>query len=128
MKTISQPLARRWRQIALIAGAGALAAACGNSATSASSGSGSDGSSAPAPAAAAPSGGPVTVMAHSGPLGTYLTDSAGRTLYMFQSDTGNTSTCTGSCASIWPALTTTGTPQAGTGVTASDLTTSMRSD
>ena len=38
------------------------------------------------------------------PFGTFLTDSAGRTLYVFDRDTSPTSTCTGRCASTWPAL------------------------
>ncbi|GAA5190289.1 hypothetical protein GCM10023322_45100 [Rugosimonospora acidiphila] len=126
MKIISHSIARQWRTLALIAGAGALVAACGSNSTSASSGGGS--SAAPAPAASAPTGGPATVMTHSGPLGTYLTDASGRTLYLFQSDTGSTSTCVGSCASLWPPLTTTAMPQAGSGVNASDLTTTMRTD
>lgn len=42
---------------------------------------------------------------------TILTDSAGKTLYYFKPDTATTSTCTGSCASIWPpVLASGGTP------------------
>lgn len=63
-----------------------------------------------------------------GPLGDYLTDAAGRTLYVFAADRGTTSTCTGSCASFWPPLTTTGAPAAGSGAQASLLGTSARSD
>ena len=43
-----------------------------------------------------------------GDLGTVLVDGNGMTLYLFESDTGTTSTCTGTCASTWPALTTSG--------------------
>ena len=71
----------------------------------------------------------VTVMARSGPDGTYLTDSAGRTLYLWVADTGTSSTCSGTCAAAWPPLTTTtGAPKAGTGVTASQLGTTARDD
>jgi predicted lipoprotein with Yx(FWY)xxD motif len=35
-------------------------------------------------------------------LGTFLTDSTGRSLYVFAADTGGTSTCTGACALVWP--------------------------
>ncbi|HOX34386.1 MAG TPA: hypothetical protein PLO06_01680 [Methanoregulaceae archaeon] len=37
-------------------------------------------------------------------IGSYLTDSAGMTLYFFTSDTTGTSACTGSCLSTWPAF------------------------
>jgi predicted lipoprotein with Yx(FWY)xxD motif len=48
-----------------------------------------------------------------------LTDAKGLTLYTFASDPAGakTSACTGACAQAWPALTTTGTPKAGAGVT-----------
>jgi predicted lipoprotein with Yx(FWY)xxD motif len=48
--------------------------------------------------------------------GDILTDGQGRALYLFTQDTPNTSTCTGACLQRWPPLTTTGTPQAGSGV------------
>ena len=44
-----------------------------------------------------------------------LTNAKGRTLYWFAPDTPASSTCTGSCAAYWPAVT--GTPKAGPGVT-----------
>jgi predicted lipoprotein with Yx(FWY)xxD motif len=48
-----------------------------------------------------------------------LTDANGMTLYTFDSDTAGatTSACTGACAQAWPALTATGAPTAGPGVT-----------
>ncbi|MGA8372069.1 MAG: hypothetical protein WB765_18200 [Acidimicrobiales bacterium] len=52
--------------------------------------------------------------------GHYLTDGAGRTLYIFTADHGNTSACTATCASSWPALMSTA-PMGGPGVTASGL-------
>ena len=61
----------------------------------------------------------TTVVTRSGPLGTYLTDSSGKTLYIFASDTPTKSTCTGSCLSFWPPLD--GKATAGSGVTASQL-------
>jgi predicted lipoprotein with Yx(FWY)xxD motif len=61
-------------------------------------------------------------------MGTYLTDSSGNTLYDFLSDTATTSSCSGSCATVWPPLATTGTPIAGSGVTAGMLGTLTRSD
>jgi predicted lipoprotein with Yx(FWY)xxD motif len=50
------------------------------------------------------------------------------TLYLFTKDTPNTSNCYGGCASYWPPLLTNGAPVAGTGVTASMLGTTKRTD
>ena len=61
----------------------------------------------------------ITVVTRSGPLGTYLTDGSGKTLYIFASDTPSKSTCTGSCLSFWPPLD--GKATAGSGVTAGKL-------
>jgi predicted lipoprotein with Yx(FWY)xxD motif len=55
-------------------------------------------------------------------------DAGGRTLYLFQQDTGTTSTCSGDCATTWPALTTDGAPTAGDGAQASLLGTTARDD
>jgi predicted lipoprotein with Yx(FWY)xxD motif len=89
------------------------------------------GATTPAASTGAPSSaasGAVTISAKTGPDGTYLTDGAGRTLYLFEADKGSTSACSGQCATAWPPLTTTGTPAAGSGVTASQLATAARSD
>src|SRR5690242_4088117 len=74
-----------------------LAAACGGSSSggTASVDTGSGGSSSAASA----------VKTHSGDMGTYMTDSSGRTLYMFMKDTSSTSTCTDACAEEWPPYT-----------------------
>ena len=84
--------------------------------------------SAAASSAAGGSTGPATVATKMGPLGAYLTDASGRTLYMYTSDTSPTSTCYGQCNMIWPALLTNGAPQAGTGATPTFLGTSPRTD
>jgi predicted lipoprotein with Yx(FWY)xxD motif len=94
-----------------------LAAACG-------------GSNSPS-AAASPSsaGAPANVaVATNSKLGSILVDGAGRTLYLFAADTGSASTCYTSCAQYWPPLLTNGAPQAGTGATASLLSTTKRTD
>jgi predicted lipoprotein with Yx(FWY)xxD motif len=70
----------------------------------------------------------AVVETHKGALGTYLTDAAGKTLYMFASDSSSMSTCTGQCATFWPPVTTTGTPTASAGATGSMLATITRSD
>ena len=61
-------------------------------------------------------------------LGHILVDSQGRTLYLFRSDSGTKSACTGACAIDWPPLRATGKPTVGDGTTASIVATSARSD
>jgi predicted lipoprotein with Yx(FWY)xxD motif len=60
-------------------------------------------------------------------LGSILVNSTGRTLYLFKADVGTKSECSGACATAWPPLLATGTPTAGTGLTASKLGTITRS-
>lgn len=85
-----------------------------------------------APAAeAAPSGEatPVSIGTASG-VGEILVDSEGMTLYYFQKDQKGSgkSKCEGACAAAWPPLTTTGEPEAMSGVSSSKLGTIERSD
>lgn len=51
----------------------------------------------------------------SGQAKTVLATTQGMTLYYFMPDTATTSACSGSCASLWPALTTTGSSVTGSG-------------
>jgi predicted lipoprotein with Yx(FWY)xxD motif len=44
------------------------------------------------------------LIAHTPALGLYLTDTAGKTLYVFTKDTAGTSACTGTCLAKWPAF------------------------
>ena len=81
-----------------------------------------------APASPASGGGSSTVDVHTANGTSFLTDSAGRALYQFGSDTKTMSTCSGACATAWPPLTVTGAPTAGAGATAADLATISRSD
>lgn len=86
----------------------ALASACssGKSSTSSSSPSGSQ-SSAPSMAGGAGTGATVNsaMVSVGGAQTTVLTAPDGHTLYFFTPDTaGGKPTCTGACASIWPAL------------------------
>lgn len=60
-------------------------------------------------------------------LGSILVNSTGRTLYLFRADVGAVSSCSGACAVAWPPLLATGTPIAGTGLTASKVATITRS-
>jgi predicted lipoprotein with Yx(FWY)xxD motif len=76
-----------------------------------------------------PSGAPATVgVASAGGLGKILVDSQGRTLYLFQKDSGTHSACTGACAASWPPLRASHKPTVGSGANASMVTTAPRSD
>ena len=111
------------RLITVLVGAAALVvvalgvAGCG--------GSGAGGSSS-LPTTA--NGQPATLGAANGDLGKILVDSRGHTLYLFQRDTGATSTCTGSCAVNWPPLRAAGKPTVGDGANASITATTARPD
>jgi len=61
---------------------------------------------------------------HTG-LGSILTTASGQTLYLFTRDHGAHNSCVSvsGCSAAWPALETSGTPAAGTGVKASLLST-----
>lgn len=59
-------------------------------------------------------------------VGAYLADGDGMSLYLFERDTTETSTCYDSCANAWPPLITDGAPDAGTGVNAELLGTTPR--
>jgi predicted lipoprotein with Yx(FWY)xxD motif len=74
------------------------------------------------------SSGSTVKVANSAQYGSILVDAQGNTLYLFDQDTGKTSACTGACIAAWPALTVTGSPTAGAGVTASLLGTAQQAD
>jgi predicted lipoprotein with Yx(FWY)xxD motif len=101
-----------------------VAAGCGAAASA--SGGGAYGSAATTPAPA--SGAATVVGTRASSLGSILVDGRGRTLYLFEKDRGTTSACDGSCAAIWPPLTTTTAPRAGTGAAAARLGTARRAD
>lgn len=61
-------------------------------------------------------------------LGTILVDSNGRTLYLFEADTGGKSTCNGQCAQVWPPFIAKGKVTAGPGADQSKLGTTKRDD
>jgi predicted lipoprotein with Yx(FWY)xxD motif len=114
----------RTKSITFLAGAtalvvAALAAGCGSS-------GGSNANSPGAPTSA--NGQSATVGVANENVGKILVDSQGRTLYLFERDSGTKSTCTGACAVEWPPLRATGTPTVGDGADASIVATSSRSD
>ena len=71
----------------------------------------------PAGGSAAPSAA-VDVKLTTNSLGTILTDGQGNTLYLFMNDSPTASTCTGGCASTWPAFALNATPALAEGLDA----------
>jgi predicted lipoprotein with Yx(FWY)xxD motif len=61
-------------------------------------------------------------------LGKVLVASNGHTLYLFRKDRNDKSACSASCAAYWPPLLVHGKPTGGTGVKASLLGTTKRSN
>jgi predicted lipoprotein with Yx(FWY)xxD motif len=96
----------------------ALVTACSSSTSHGTSGGG--GSSSGSGSGSGASG--TTISA----VGGMLTGPDGHTLYANTVDTASKITCTGACATTWPPVT--GTPSAGSGVTASELGTVKRPD
>ena len=90
-------------------------------------GSGGSNAKSPAPPKTA-NGQSATVGVANDNVGKILVDSQGRTLYLFERDSGTKSACTGACAVEWPPLRATGKLTVGSGANASDVATSARSD
>jgi predicted lipoprotein with Yx(FWY)xxD motif len=92
-------------------------------------GGGSNDNATAAPAAPkAPDGKATTIGEANTSLGKILVDSQGRTIYLFQKDSGTKSTCSGACAVAWPPVRTSGKPTVGSGLTAAKVATTPRSD
>lgn len=106
----------------------AAAAGCGGGGSSTPSATTGTGSAAAPAAPTAPAVQPATIGTMNSSLGTYLVDGQGKALYLFAADKSGSSTCNGACASVWPPTTTSGKPNAGPGVDAAKLGTTMRSD
>jgi predicted lipoprotein with Yx(FWY)xxD motif len=70
----------------------------------------------------------ATVSVRKTKLGRVLVNSRGVTLYLFEKDKKGKSACNGACATAWPPLLTKGKPKAHTGVQASKLGTTRRSN
>jgi predicted lipoprotein with Yx(FWY)xxD motif len=89
---------------------------------------GDSGAAAATPPPKTASGAPATVGISNTGLGNILVNSQGHTLYLFTSDTGTKSTCSGACAANWPPLRANGKPTVGRGADAGLLGTTPRSD
>lgn len=126
---------RTYPVIATLALGVALAVAgCGGSSNSSSSGEAGYGSGSESTAASSESSAnsepaaTIAVANVGGGVGKVLVDSKGFTLYYFKKDKGGKSACYGGCATVWPPLTTGGAPKGMSGVEASKLGTTKRSD
>jgi predicted lipoprotein with Yx(FWY)xxD motif len=117
-----------------IAGAALLVTACGSYGSSGYGASTSPSSNGQYPGVTSPSAGTpeppatTTIALRNSPFGQILVDGSGRTLYLFEADRNEMSTCNGNCAAVWPPLIAHGTPVAGAGINQSLLTTAPRSD
>ena len=81
------------------------------------------------PMAAAPMAKAVTLqIAQNDVLGKFLADGDGHTLYLFTKDTKGTSNCYDKCAQSWPPLLTAGQPTLKDGVSATAISTTVRTD
>lgn len=115
------------RSVASLALALVLLAACGGDESPTTEAT-TPQTTAPPTTAASPEPTGALVESADADLGTIVTDADGRTLYFFLSDTSSESTCYEQCAENWPAFATEGDPQADTGIDASLLGTTTRTD
>jgi predicted lipoprotein with Yx(FWY)xxD motif len=114
------------RPIGLIIAAAAVPLAALTLAACGGSGTTSTASSGPPRTA---DGTPATIgVANNGGLGKILVDSHGKTLYLFQRDSGTRSACSGACAAAWPPLRASHKPVVSSGANPSMVTTAPRSD
>jgi predicted lipoprotein with Yx(FWY)xxD motif len=107
-----------------------LAAACGGS--SSTTAAAPPAASAPPSSAAAPSSSgsaaTITLKTQNGSKGIFLTDQAGKTLYLYTVDKGTTSACYQTCAQLWPPLTTTGAVKVAGDASAKQIGETTRTD
>jgi predicted lipoprotein with Yx(FWY)xxD motif len=116
------------RAATLAVAATAVAAVAARCVSAGGSGSSPSPTSPPPAGSSAPAtGGSGTLQTRDTSLGKILVDGSGRTLYLFEADTGATSHCYGGCAQAWPPDTTTGRPDAH-GLDASLVATTPRDD
>jgi predicted lipoprotein with Yx(FWY)xxD motif len=98
--------------VPLVAVAILVTACSSSSSTSAAAATNTTGPTTTPTASATPSskasGSALALKTATGKAGIWLTNSAGRALYVYSHDKGTTSECYGACAAAWPPLTTTG--------------------
>jgi predicted lipoprotein with Yx(FWY)xxD motif len=108
--------------VTVIATMALLGTACGEAG---GAGGGMYGGGAPSPNG--PAADTATIGTADTHLGTVLVDADGHTLYLFEEDTGSSSTCIDGCVTSWPPLVAEGAPTAGEGATG-QLGTTTRDD
>jgi predicted lipoprotein with Yx(FWY)xxD motif len=130
---------RTWTAGMLLA-VGVIAGACGSSGAATSPAISPSTSPATAPTTASPptttlpaptttstttTSAPVVTVATDPKLGQLLVGPNGHTVYLFEDDKGTTSACTGACATVWPALTSSTAPFGGAGTDQTKLGTAI---
>jgi len=124
--------------IAVLGTTALLAAGCGSSKSSSNSAASpypgettSSATTASTAAATTPANGSGTTVTvkHAAKLGTIVAAGPKKmTVYLFGADKGSASSCSGACASVWPPVTTSGSPVASGTASSADLGTITRSD
>src|SRR5690348_3816282 len=107
-----------------------VVAGCGSSNKSSSSTGAAAPAASTAPASTAPAA-PAKgeqIAVKDTKLGKILVDEDGHVVYLFEADKSTQSTCSGSCAAVWPPVVTGGAPVAASGAKMSKLGTTSRSD
>jgi predicted lipoprotein with Yx(FWY)xxD motif len=107
------------RLVLTMAGLAISAMALAGCSSTASAGSSAPGSSSSGSAKSAPVATGDDLATGNTSLGSVVVDGMGHTVYLFTKDTANSgkSTCTGACATVWPAVTTTSATPTVKGVT-----------
>lgn len=108
-----------------LVGVALLLTACGSSSSGYGAGSAPTSASASTSTAAATASAITTAKGHAG---TYLVGPSGRALYLWVADSSGKSSCSGSCAQVWPPVVATGTPVASGGAMTADLGRITRAD
>lgn len=121
---------RAIRVVGIVAAAAMVMAACGSSSSdykaqdTPTTGRSTTTATTAANGSGAPLSADLTVrVAATTKYGEVLVGPNGHTLYLFEEDQDLASACTGGCATVWPALTASGTPSADTAVASSKLKT-----
>jgi predicted lipoprotein with Yx(FWY)xxD motif len=107
-----------WAGLAAVPAAALAIAGCGGGGGAAASA---------APTTSSPGHSTTVGIAKTG-LGPTLVDAKGRTVYLFKKDSGTKSACFGACATAWPPVRVSVKPTVGSGLKASLLGTTQRSD
>ena len=114
---------QRFALVAVLVGSCVLLAACGGGDSSVSSSKRSNEAPTTEPSTTTSTAPKATVQVADSMYGPIVVDGSGLTLYLLDTDTSTTVSCTDACAGTWPPLIVKGSPVAGSGVDASMLST-----